>query len=257
MRTMSYLSILLPQRNAAEKIERQLPDLCAVLDRFGHKYEVLVVDDGSESRAVCALKKLVSLEPGLRVIRLDHPSGTSAALTAGIAAARGDTIVALEPGDAFSPEVIPDLVRHLVRADLVYGRRKRAGLAKSIHRLARTARWALLGLEVRDPGWLCWAARREAVEGLPLARGMYRYLSTLVSLRGFRVSEVPVVPLSSEGPSTDEWPNPVDLLAAWWLRRRLRFPIVREIGDRRAERPQLEIARVNEDDSDVVQRRAA
>ncbi len=75
---------------------------------------------------------------------------------------------------------------------------------------------------MRDPECLVWAARREAVAGVELPCGMYRYLATLVAARGFRVGEITVPTPGRSVALSDGWPNPGDLLAAWWLKRRWR-----------------------------------
>ena len=114
------------------------------------------------------------------------------------------------------------LLDELVRADLVVGRPVRHGVRKTLHRLTRIPRWCLLGLEVRDPECLVWAARREAISGLQLPRGMYRYLATLVAARGYRVGEVTVPTQGRSIALSDGLANPFDLLAAWWFKRRWR-----------------------------------
>jgi hypothetical protein len=154
----------------------------------------------------------------------------SVALAAGIAAARGEVLIVSEAGEQYPPDQILVLLAQLARADLVFGRRRLGAWAKLVHRLARIPRWLLLGLEVRDPDCLFWAAHREAVEGLQLTRGMYRYVPWLVAVRGFRVSETYVEHRPQPRRWRDSRPNPGDLLAAWWLSRRSRSPAVREMN---------------------------
>jgi hypothetical protein len=158
----------------------------------------------------------------VRLLRLTPACGLSAALTAGVALATGDCVVTLPAGELCSPGLLASLLDELVRADLVVGRPARQGIAKTLHRLARIPRWLVLGLEVRDPECLVWAARREAIAGLQLPRGMYRYLATLVAARGYRVAEVTVPTPGRSVTLSDGFPNPGDLLAAWWFKCRWR-----------------------------------
>jgi hypothetical protein len=153
----------------------------------------------------------------------------SATLSAGIAASRGERIVVIPAGTAYRLADIPQFISRLARADLVYGRRRLDRIAKNWQRVLRIPRWLMLGLEVHDPDCLFWAARREAVAGIELPRGMFRYLPWLVALRGFRVSEIRV---DYHGPLhdvSDGRPNPGDLLAAWWLSRRWNACQTREL----------------------------
>ena len=102
------------------------------------------------------------------------------------------------------------------------------------------------------------ATRKEAVAGLELARGTYRYLPTLVGLRGYRTGEVPVQPRRDRRPSSDEWPHPIDLLSVWWLCRRRRSFATREITVADIHRrPTLQLARTDSPPSQQVKDRAA
>ncbi len=226
---MVEVTVIIPQRNAAEAVAAQLSQLRPILDRSVGDYEIVVVDDGSDAENEVPLKSLVDGSSAVRVIQTGRPLGISAALTGGLKVARGKTIVVAEAGDSYPAEEVEKLLRGLHRADLVFGRRQLLGLEKFWHRITRIPRWLLLGLDVHEPNACFWAARAEALAGLELSRGMYRYLSTLVSIRGYRVNEVYV---DTKGPSktlSDAWPNPGDLLFAWWLQRRWRQPQTREL----------------------------
>jgi|GEM_PF-1213231 len=238
-------SVLIPQRNAAGEVRDLLPGLCGVMQRLGAPYEIVVIDDGSTRANQQALAVLLRHFPPLRLLQIAQPAGTSVALSAGIAAARGARLLALEAGRRYAVEQIPELLRGLVQADLVVGRRIRGGWAKAWHRLLRIPRWLLLGLEVRDPGCLFWAARREALEGMELSRGMYRYLSTLVAARGWRAMEIGVTGCGGRATTFDSWPNPGDLLFAWWLKRRLRVVTVQEITAQGGVAPALPAGRLD------------
>ena len=182
----------------------------------------MIVDDDSRTSSLDALTDVVQSDRRVRLLRLAPACGLSAALTAGLAVVRGDYVVTLPAGELCSQELLTSLLDELVRADLVVGRPWRQGVAKALHRLARIPRWLLLGLEVRDPECLVWAAHREAIDGLQLPQGMYRYLATLVAARGYRVAEVTVATHGRSVALSDGWPNPCDLLAAWWIKRRWR-----------------------------------
>ncbi|HEY2882323.1 MAG TPA: glycosyltransferase [Pirellulales bacterium] len=219
---MIHYSVIIPQRDRADEVRRQLPALAESLAQLRAPFEVIVVDDGSTAANVRYLDKLLGLHSALRVLRLDQPAGASAALSAGIRSARGEIIVATEPGDAYPPAQIAALAGWLRRADLVVGRRRRFGGSKLRERLSRIPRWLLLGLDSHDPDCLFWAARREALADITLSAGMARYLPALVASRGFRVSEVYVEHHTAGQLLQDVRPNPADLLAAWWHCRRWR-----------------------------------
>ncbi len=227
---MVHYSVIIPQRDCGEAVRRQLPRLRAELDRLRLPFEILCVDDGSTAATLETLAALQRAEGAMRVLTLDQPSGTSTALSAGIAAARGDIVIAIEPGNHYSPEQIPHLIAGLSRLDLVVGRLRLGAWRKFWHRLGRLPRWLLLGIEVRHPECLFWAARREAVADIPLARGMRRYLPWLVARRGFRVGDMYVRESAERTTLHDPPANPLDLLNAWWTCRRWRNDTAHEIG---------------------------
>jgi dolichol-phosphate mannosyltransferase len=236
---MIRYSILIPERERADDVRRQLPALTAALDRMESPHEIIVVDDASTTANLRLLEKLRGECPSLRVLRLDSPGGTSVALTAGIAAARGETVIVIEAGETYSAEQVPWLVSWLSRADFVAGRRRQTGLAKLLQRFARIPRWLLLGLESHDPDCLFWAARREVVANLRLTPGMCRYLPAIVSRRGYRVCDAYVEHQGELHRLQDVRPNPADLLAAWWMCRRWREPVAHEAF--RTDQPALRV----------------
>ena len=219
---MIHYSIIMPQRDAADAVERRLAELCGILASLGKPHEIICVDDGSSVANRNQLKELLAAWPGLRLLFLDRPAGIDAALSAGIAAARGETVIVVESGDRYPLAELSRLVRRLSRADAVFGCRRLSAVRRTWRRIAQLPRRLLFGGAVRDPDCLFWAARHEAVAGLTLARGMHRYLPGMITRRGYRVGEIHVDhrPAARRATGRDVWPNPGDLLAAWWLRRR-------------------------------------
>jgi hypothetical protein len=126
---------------------------------------------------------------------------------------------------------LPWLLERLSRADLVLGRRQSSRSAKLQQAAMQLPRRLLLGLEVRDPDCLFWAARREAITGLDLQPGMHRFLGSMVTTRGFRVAEIHVDHQAGCGGQwPDSRPSLGNLLCAWWQRRNGRPYCVAEVG---------------------------
>ena len=185
-------TVLIPQRNAHQHMARLLPRLESVLDQMSQPYEVIVIDDGSPPPAQQPLRQLQSLHPCLRVLRLDRHVGSGAALTAGIAAARGQVVVAIDPHGRYSLEDVPRLIQRLSRADAVFGCRRARRATRSLRALLQLPRRLARGLLVRDPRCLFWAARHEALEGLELSGRRYRHLPEMVARSGYRVGQLHV-----------------------------------------------------------------
>ncbi len=221
---MVHYSVIIPECDCAEGLATQLSPLRAELDRLGQPYEVVCIDEGSSPATLAALSHLEHSEQHFRVVRLNDACGTSQALAAGIAAAKGDVLIAIEPGNRYLAEQIPELIAALARLDFVAGRLRLGPWRKLCHRVGRIPRWLLLGIEVRHPDCLFWAARREAVAGIELRRGMRRYLPWLVASRGFRVGDVYIDHGGRHAALHDPPANPIDLFTAWRACRRTNEP---------------------------------
>jgi len=234
---MIHYSIVVPQRDRGHEFRGLLPRLVESLDRLRLPYEILCVDDRSAPPTQEMLTQLLAEQPAMRLLAMDAPVGASVALSVGIAEARGDFVIAIEAGRMEAVQQIPHLIARLSRLDMVYARPRFRGWRKFWHRVGRIPRAMLLGLDVRQPESLLWAARREAVAGIHLSPGMRRYLPWLVLRRGFRVGDLVI----DEAPGAigkrsrpvpalpDGGRHPMDLLTAWWLCRRWRSDAFHEV----------------------------
>jgi glycosyltransferase involved in cell wall biosynthesis len=230
---MVHCSILIPQQGAADEVACLVPQLDQLMRLRGKPYEVLCIDDASPAEQWQTLVRLRAEYPSLRLLRMQSASGASAAMAAGIEAARGENVVLIEASRQYRVEQIPVLLERLSRADLVVGRRQTGRFKKWLLALTQTPRRLLLGLEVRDPDCLFWAARSEAVDGLELLPGMHRFLGSLVTTRGFRVTEIHVDHTRGCGyhVGREAWPRLGNLLVVWWQRQNWRGCQAREAAD--------------------------
>lgn len=216
---MMHYSVLIPQRDAADAIGRMLPQLCQVLDGLILPYEIICIDDASARPAANRLEELLAEYARLRVLRFDKPRGTGAALTAGLAAAGGELVIAVDPRAASATRSIPHLVARLSQNDLVIARHERPLGAELWQRVARVPRLIAGEPQLHPSEDLFWAARREAVAGLVLARGAFRILGKIVARRGFRVCHLLLADgLPPQG--TTYRAGLVDRLATFWLDRK-------------------------------------
>ncbi len=228
---MVQLTVLIPARNPGEELARQLPEVVRAASALAETFEILGIDDGSNFEPLQVWRLLLTQYPQLRVVRLEKPLGLSAALAAGIAAARGEHVVAMEPGPRYLPEQLAWLVERLSRADLVHGRRRRTHFQRFCQAFVMWPRRMLLGLEARDPDCLFWAARREALAGVELGHGLHRFLPSLVGMRGFRTCEITVDHRPARCPTGQRsFPSLGNLLAVWWLGRQVQHPPATELA---------------------------
>jgi hypothetical protein len=182
-------------------------------------FEIICIDDASAERTANRLEGLLDEYASLRVLRFDEPRGTAAALSAALAAARGDLVIAMDPRAAGSIRYLPHLIARLSQHDLVVARHERPLVEEFWQHVARVPRLIAAPGDVQPWEDLFWAARREAVCGLALSRGAFRILDRIVAARGFRVCQL----LLAEGlpPAGKPYRSGViDRLAGYWLKRR-------------------------------------
>ncbi len=120
------LSIVIPAFNEEAVLPLLLQRLKPVCDGLGTAYEVVMVDDGSSDATPVLLQRYRRTWPELRIVRLRANAGHQAAISAGLAAARGDYVVTLDADLQDPPEVIAEMLQTAQRehADVVYGIRQ-------------------------------------------------------------------------------------------------------------------------------------
>jgi len=184
------VSVVVPLFNEEESIVILQSELSAALKSFD--YEIIFVDDGSHDRTV----ERIDAAPNIRVIRFEQNAGQSAAIYAGLKAARGATVVLIDGDLQNDPADIPKLLAEIVSgADLVCGYRaqRRDTLAKRLTSwIANAVRSRFTKDGVRDTGCTLKAMRRECVAALVPFKGMHRFIPALVKGAGYRLVEIPV-----------------------------------------------------------------
>jgi len=120
------LSVVVPAFNEEETIGPMAERLGAVLPGVVDGFEILFVDDGSTDATWDRITALSRRDPRVRGLRFSRNFGHQAALTAGVAAARGEAVVIIDADLQDPPEVIPEMVaRWREGAEVVYGQRER------------------------------------------------------------------------------------------------------------------------------------
>lgn len=186
------LSVVIPIRDEEASIAPLAAEIAAALT--GLPWEAVWVDDGSRD---ASRERLRALPAPHRWLALAGPSGQSAALVAGIVAARGGWIATLDGDGQNDPADIPRLLAHARGGgfDLVNGfraRRQDNVLRRCVGWIANRVRTLCTGRSVRDVGCSTRVARRELLATLPVFDGYHRYLPTLLQARGGRLAELPV-----------------------------------------------------------------
>jgi dolichol-phosphate mannosyltransferase len=233
-----HLSLVIPAYNEQETIDALLERVGSVLPAIGKPFEVILVDDGSTDQTPQLLQAAKEKIPWLRVLRLKKNSGQSAAIDAGFKAARGEIIATIDADLQNDPEEIPRLLPLLNGYDMITGwRRDRhdTGMRRIQSKIANRIRNWLSEETIEDSASSLKIYRRHCVEGLKLYNGMHRFLPTLVKMRGYTVTEVPVkhsaryAGTAKYGLRNRALRAFIDLLAVRWMKKRYLYYEVEEV----------------------------
>lgn len=218
------LSVVVPLFNEADSVPPLVAEIAGAL--AGWDFELLLVDDGSTDGTVARIPR----EAFIRVLEFENNTGQSAAMHAGIMAARGELIALLDGDLQNDPADIPRLVAEIDRgADLACGwraRRQDSWSKKLQSRLANSVRQHFTRDGVRDTGCTLKVMRRACRDALLPFTGMHRFIPALISAAGFRVVELPVHHrarlhgVSKYGLANRAFRATWDLVGVMWLRSR-------------------------------------
>jgi glycosyltransferase involved in cell wall biosynthesis len=184
------LSVVVPLYNEEANLPILQQELRTALS--GLDYEIIFIDDGSVDHTAERIEPAANV----RVIRFETNSGQSAAIFAGLTAARGGTIIIIDGDLQNDPGDIPKLLAEIARgADLVCGyrlKRQDTFVKRATSRIANAVRSRYTKDGVRDTGCTLKAMRRECVSALFPFKGMHRFIPALVKAAGYQLVEIPV-----------------------------------------------------------------
>lgn len=118
----NIISVIVPVYNEEESISNVIKDLLEVLHKSNLTFEIVAVDDGSTDNSPQILNNI----DGITYIRHSRNIGYGGALKTGIKSAKGDVIVIIDCDGTYPIEVIPELIKHLVKYDMVVGARDKS-----------------------------------------------------------------------------------------------------------------------------------
>lgn len=227
------LSVVVPLYNEQDNIAALQREVAAAL--AGMDYELILVDDCSSDDTLARIERAGNV----RVIEFEKNTGQSAAMYAGIMAARGEFIALLDGDLQNDPADIRMLLAELDKGfDLACGyraKRKDTAFKRWQSRIANGVRSRFTRDGVRDTGCTLKVMRTECRAALVPFYGMHRFLPALIKGMGYRITELPVnhrprtAGVSKYGFGNRAWKATCDMFAVrWLLSRQVRIRVRRE-----------------------------
>ena len=201
---MKY-SVVVPAHNEEDNIEPLYDAVKSVMDGLAAsaqgsgepQWELIVVDDGSTDGTLKKLQEVAKRDDRLKVIQFRRQFGQTAGWSAGFDHAQGELVIVLDADLQNDPKDIPAMITKLEEEnlDVLSGWRKNRKDKQHMMFLSRIGNkihhW-VTGEKIHDHGCSLKIYRREALQDLELYGEMHRYITALVSWKGFKVGEMVV-----------------------------------------------------------------
>lgn len=191
---MKYsISIVVPVYNEEGNVAQLHNEIKKVCENYQYQYEIIFINDGSKDRTdeICR-----TLKP-LKYICMRRNFGQTAAMDAGIKAAKYELIVTLDGDRQNDPSDIPKMIEYLYinNFDCVSGwrkNRKDTFMKRFISRGANYLRSILVKDGIHDSGCSLKVYKRECFAGINLYGEQHRFIPAILKIKGFSIGEVVV-----------------------------------------------------------------
>src|SRR5215212_6099960 len=191
------ISVFLPVFNEEPNLLPLHAKLDKALKSLGRSAEIVYVDDGSSDGSLKILRDIAQLDPRVRVVALRRNYGQTAAMAAGIDAAKGKVLIPMDADLQNDPADIARLLEKLDEGyDVVSGWRKERQdkmVSRKIPSMIANRIISFIGgVRLHDYGCSLKAYRHEFLKEVRLYGEMHRFIPIYASWVGARVTEIPV-----------------------------------------------------------------
>ncbi len=195
------LSLVVPIFNEQESVVPLIERVMEAMLAYASPWELILVDDGSTDATITNAREYVGRAGlNLKIVALQRNFGQTAAMQAGIDAARGRLIATLDGDLQNDPKDIPMLVSELERRelDLLVGWRKNRQdglfLRKVPSWIANRLIGKITGVRLHDYGCSLKIYRSSIIKQVKLTGEMHRFIPAWVAsvVPSTRIGEMPV-----------------------------------------------------------------
>lgn len=195
------LSVVIPMYREQDNVKPMLEGVHSGLADYPGSWELIVVDDGStDETGLRLVKSAHEYGPHVRILRFARNHGQTAAMQAGIDAARGSVIATLDGDLQNDPADIPRLVEEMLDQDLdlLAGKRSNrqdAWLSRKLpSKIANRIIGRVTGVRITDYGCSLKVYRASVIKQVRLYGEMHRFIPVWAAMvtSPHRISESPV-----------------------------------------------------------------
>ena len=131
------LSVIIPAYNEELSVERAYYTISEILEKAQIDNEIIFIDDGSTDTTYEKIKNLADKEKNISGLHFSRNFGKEAAISAGLASAKGDAVVVIDCDLQHPPEKIVEMY-HLWQEgyEIVEGIKKSRGKESKMHSFA-------------------------------------------------------------------------------------------------------------------------
>jgi glycosyltransferase involved in cell wall biosynthesis len=185
------ISVVVPLYNEVESLPELTSWISKVMDEHRFKYEIILIDDGSNDGSWEMIRKLSESNQCIEGIKFRRNYGKSAALNVGFAAAVGSVVITMDADLQDSPDEIPELYRRITeeKYDLISGwkAKRHDPLSKTIPtKLFNSVTRKMSGIpNLHDFNCGLKAYRKAVIKNIEVYGEMHRYIPVLAKWAGF------------------------------------------------------------------------
>jgi len=190
---MKEISIVIPVFNEEDNVAALHAEIKEVCEANKYTYEIILIDDGSTDGTFTAAK---NLHP-VKYLRFRRNFGQTAAMDAGIKAAKYNYIITMDGDRQNDPNDLPVLIQCLEENDfdVVSGWRKNRHdpfMKRFVSRGANKLRKIILNDNIHDSGCSLKIYRKACFDNVNLYGEMHRFIPAILEMKGYIVGEVVV-----------------------------------------------------------------
>ncbi|MBR2861886.1 MAG: glycosyltransferase family 2 protein [Clostridia bacterium] len=184
------LSVIIPAFNEEKSISRAYSVISGLLENANIENELIFIDDGSTDATYKEIRTLAEKENNVCGLHFSRNFGKEAAISAGLAAAKGDCVVVIDCDLQHPPEKIIEMYALWQEGfEIVEGIKSSRGKEKALHGLAAKSFYsiisALVGFDMSNASDFKLLDRKvvDVLNNIPEKKGFFRAISFWVGYK--------------------------------------------------------------------------